>query len=414
MSTREAGLTAPAVPNRREFVAALATALLSAQLLLAPATLACTVLLAAATRLTRWRPAWLAVPAGAGLVLVVATGVRPALAGFGAWPAHLAGYLTGASRHHAALLAAATADLPRQLPVAVLAGSAQAAALALLRRGGGPAAARRPGLIAAIRGRRVTAALRAGRTATAHGCTLGVAVGTGRPAGLTWAEAERGVIAWGPDLAAAAGVCLPAACAALRRRKSVVIADLSGAGLAVAAHGLARSLGVPVAGLDAGRPEQLRLALGQVVRDRAAVITGSAAVVAGLAGVLTGVRDLRLRADALAWIHGCERADAAALRELIALGAGTGCAVLLSTASAQTASDLVSAASVVLAAAPVGVEPAGRLAALGPGHDPVFTARALAGQPAGTFAVIAPGRLVSGLRAVPIGPAARTRRARPR
>lgn len=413
MSTREAGLTAPAVPRGRDYVAALGTALLAAQLLLAPVLLACAVALVAAARLGRGRLGWLAAPAGAGLILIVAAGARSALAGFGAWPAHLAGYLAGATRQHPAgrvtLAATAAADLPRQLPVALLAGSAQAAAFARLRRGGGDGTkGPRPGLVAAVSGRRVTATLRAGRTATAFGCTLGVAIGTGRPAGLTWTEAERGVLACGPDEAAVTAVCVPVTCAALRRRKSVVVADLTRTGLAAAAaHGLARSLGVPAGGREAGLAAELPLVLGQVIRDRTAYIARSPAIAAELAWVLTGVRDLGLRADALVWIHGCDRADPAALRKLIALGGEAGCSVLLSTSSARAASELIGAAGVVLAAGPAGPGIAGQLAALGAGDDPASAARVLAGQPARNVTIIGAGRPQLQLRAVPIEPVIR-------
>jgi hypothetical protein len=49
--------------------------------------------------------------------------------------------------------------------------------------------------------------------------------------------------------------------------------------------------------------------------------------------VLASWRDLRLRGDTLAWIHGCEAADRAVLAELLGLGPQTGTGLLLSTSA---------------------------------------------------------------------------------
>jgi len=416
------------VPQRaRDYAAALATALLLAQLLLAQLTLACAALLVLTGRVTRWRPHWLAVPAGAGLAMALAGGMRPALAGFAAWPLHLAAYLFGSARHPAgpaALLRAAGGDLPRQLPVALLAGAAEAGALTWQRAGTGW----RPGLVAAVRSRQVTAALSAGRTATEDGCAIGVDPGTGRRAVLSWAQAEAGVLAYATDAVAAGEICLPVVCAALRRRMSVLVADLSGGRqAALAVRALGGSLGVRVGDLTASA-EHLPAAVGQVIRRREAALAGGPAVVPGLTGVLASLADLCLHADMLAWLPGCERADPAGLAELIAAGRAAGCRVLLSTASASAAARLAATAEIVLAAGPVQRDLAAQLAATATAEDGLAeqapggrppgrqaagrqaagrqaVTQALAAQRPGSFAILTAGRPRLGLAAVPIRPA---------
>ena len=113
-----------------------------------------------ASRLTRWRPAWLAVPAAAGLLWLLAIGPRAALAGFTDGPRQVLGYLAGAAAHPGRLAHLGPAFtgigrwLPRQAPVALLLASAETAIACRARwpgsgRGGFPAA--RPGLLAVAR-----------------------------------------------------------------------------------------------------------------------------------------------------------------------------------------------------------------------------------------------------------------------
>jgi hypothetical protein len=132
-----------------------------------------------------------------------------------------------------------------------------------------------------------------------------------------------------------------------------------------------------------------------------------------------------LRADALAWIHGCEHADPGALADLITAGRDAGTGLLLSTASVQAAAGLGSVVEAVIAAGPIGRELAMQLAIAvadpmtaapsgaprpatvarpaQPDQDPAATfpseapghqaaARALEAQSAGGFAVLARGR----------------------
>jgi hypothetical protein len=347
----------PGSSRHGELTAGLATAALLAQLLFAPVALAVAAVLAAAGALTRWRPAWLALPLAAGLIWTQIIGAGRALSGFASGP-WLGSYVRAADGHPARLagLGVVARSLPGQLPVALIAGAAEAGLLLWLgwwrRAGQKPAEGYwRRGLIAAMRRRAASAALARGRTVTANGCAIGIKPGTGRRAELSWAELERGALACGP-WDQLAGVCLAVVCAALRRRKAVIVVDLAGAApVAGAVAELAAALGVPVrdlrrapvqAALDQTVLDQTVLdqtvlnqtVLGQVIRGRAvALAPQTPGCVAQLAAVLASWRDLRLRGDTLAWIHGCEAADRAVLAELLGLGPQTGTGLLLSTSA---------------------------------------------------------------------------------
>jgi hypothetical protein len=415
---------APArVSPRGEFTAALATAALLAQLLLAPVTLVVVGVADVVSRVSRWRPHWLAGPAAVGLAWVLAVGPAQAVAGFVAGPRRLAGYLSalpgGTARlaHLQAAFAGAAHLLPRQLPLALVAGPAQAGVIAWFRsrRAAGPEQWR-PGLVAAVRRRIVAGSLSAGHTVTADGCAMGIETGTGRRAGLSWAEAERGVLASGADPGALLEVCLPVAGAALRRRKAVLVADLSGHGVAAAVTERARNVGVTVRELGVTAPgpaglDGLTAAAGLAIRRRqAAVLPPDGRAVSGLAAVLAGLADAGLRGDALAWIHGFGPADAGPIGQIITLGSATGCGVLLSTTSPAAAAGVAAAAEVIVAAGPASRDLALQLAGQLPGADrKEAAADALARQPAGTFALLTRGRaqpLAMGCAAVPARPAA--------
>ena len=158
------------------------------------------------------------------------------------------------------------------------------------------------------------------------------------------------------------------------------------------------------------------IGLGQAVRDRscvlfslgpggeAAAMTGRLAV-ADLTTVLRGLRDLNLRGDGLAWVHGCEAVDRPSLAALLGLGSATGTAVLLSTASPAAAASLAPAAGLVVSGGPVDPVLAGRLAGRAEfrsdgGHR--AAAAALRGQDDDEFTIIARGsRFQPGCRPVP-------------
>ncbi len=226
-------------PRRGELAAVLAAALVLAHLLLAQLTLVLAVVLCGVDRASRWRPQWLAVPAGLGVVWALAIGPSRAAAGLTAGPRHVLVYLGGIDRYPGRLLHLADAFgglshwLPEQVPLALVLASAEAFALTWLQRrlGGGQGRAWRSGLIVAARRRATTAALRSGGVVGRDGCRVGLDVATGRPAEISWPEAEGGVLwSWAGS---AADLTLtesgfPLAHAAVRRRKPVIVIDLTG------------------------------------------------------------------------------------------------------------------------------------------------------------------------------------------
>jgi hypothetical protein len=93
---RRSGHKASVGSSGRGELAAALTAAVVAGLTLAPLTVLVTMLLAAAARLTRWRPQWLILPAAVGLAWTLAGSPAGAAAGFTAWPRVLIGYLAHA------------------------------------------------------------------------------------------------------------------------------------------------------------------------------------------------------------------------------------------------------------------------------------------------------------------------------
>ena len=126
-------------PRRGELAAALAAAGLLAHLLLAQLTLLLAVALYLVGRVARWRPLWLAGPAVAGFLWVLAIGPGRALAGLTDGPHQVLGYLAGAAGQPARVLHPARAFtgigrwLPRQAPFALILAPAEAAAAGWLR-----------------------------------------------------------------------------------------------------------------------------------------------------------------------------------------------------------------------------------------------------------------------------------------
>jgi hypothetical protein len=222
------------LPRRDEVLTVCMVAVVLAHLLFAQLT----ILLAAAfyliTRATRWRLSWLTVPAAVGLAWTAAIGPRAAVAGFTAGPAQIADYL-GASGHQASHLLHFTAGfaglaawLPRQLPLALVAGAAEAALagwLTWLHTDEQDLRPARPGLIMAARRAAAVQAIRAGGVVTRDGGCLGVAAGSGARVTLSWAEAAGGISVGGssgPDVLTTGFQLVHAA---VRRRKPVLAVD---------------------------------------------------------------------------------------------------------------------------------------------------------------------------------------------
>jgi hypothetical protein len=212
---------------------------LLAHLLLAQLTLLLTVALELTSRVARWRPLWLAGPAAAGFLWVLAIGPGRALAGFTAGPHQVLGYLAGAAGQPARVLHPARAFagigrwLPRQAPVALILAPAEAAVAGWLRarhadeRGLPPP---RPGLIVAVRRLGTVAWVRSGGVVTRAGACLGADWRTGRPAGISWRAAEGGVLVTGAAVAEVSAASFQLVHAAIRRRKPVLVVDLGDPG----------------------------------------------------------------------------------------------------------------------------------------------------------------------------------------
>ena len=234
MPRRARYLVPKGLPRRDEVLAVCVVAVVLLHVLFAQLT----ILLAAAfyliTRATRWRLSWLAVPAAAGLAWTAAIGPRAAAAGFTAGPAQIADYL-GASGHQASHLLHFTAAfsgmatwLPRQLPLALVAGAAEAALagwLTWLHTDEQDLPPARPGLIVAARRAAAIRAIRAGGVVTRDGACLGVTAESGARVTLSWAEAAGGISVCGssgPDVLTTGFQLVHAA---VRRRKPVLAVD---------------------------------------------------------------------------------------------------------------------------------------------------------------------------------------------
>ena len=234
MPRRARYLVPQGLPRRDEVLAVCVVAVGVVHVLVAQLT----ILLAAAfyliTRATRWRLSWLMVPAAAGLAWTAAIGPRAAAAGFAAGPARIADYL-GASGHQASHLLHFTAAfaglgtwLPRQLPLALVAGAAEAALagwLTWLHTDEWDLRPARPGLIVAARRAAAVRAIRAGGVVTRDGGSLGVDAGSGARVTLSWAEAAGGTAVCGSSGPGVLTAGFQLVHAAVRRRKPVLAVD---------------------------------------------------------------------------------------------------------------------------------------------------------------------------------------------
>jgi hypothetical protein len=250
--------------RRGEIVAAIAAAVLVAHLVLAPLAMVLAAALYLAGRLTRWRALWLAVPAAAGLIWALAAGPAAAADGAAAGPRQVIAYLGGIGAHPGRLLHLASAFsgaghwLPRQVPAALILAAAEAAVWAWLTRlhtDETDVAPSRPGLVVAARRWYTGAAVRTGGVVSRDGGRLGAAE-DGRSAGVSWLEAEGGVLtagraaplpAPGPFGPGPAATGFQLVHAAIRRRKPVIVVDLSGLdGLTAALAPVCEAAGAPL------------------------------------------------------------------------------------------------------------------------------------------------------------------------
>jgi hypothetical protein len=233
------------LPRRGEIIAALWALTLIGHLLLAQLTILLAVAFQVVSRVSRWRPQWLAVPAAAGFLWALAIGPAAALAGFADGPRRVLGYLAKTARDPANIVHLGTVFgglghwLPRQLPLALIVAAGEAAAawwLRWLHTDQQDFPAPRPGLMV-LAGRHLRSrSVAAGGVVTREGACLGIVARTGEQAAISWPEAERGVLCTGSSGAAVAATSFQVVHAAIRRRKPVIAVDLTGTG------GLAESL----------------------------------------------------------------------------------------------------------------------------------------------------------------------------
>ena len=238
-------------PRRSEILGALAVAAVAAGVLIAPLTLLLALTFHAVSKISRWRPVWLAVPACCGAVWLLAIGPAAAVAAFTAGMGTVAGLLSRlvtdpagldglpAAEAHAlagqflspAPASGSAAGLPPQVPVALILASGLAALawwVHWLHTDEWDLPAVRPGLASFCRRRWTAASVRSGGIVTRDGACLGVDRATGRPAAVSWRNAGAGVLVTGAAQAPVLASSWQLAHAAIRRRKPVFVVDLAG------------------------------------------------------------------------------------------------------------------------------------------------------------------------------------------
>jgi hypothetical protein len=236
MPRRARYLLPKGLPRRGEILAACVVVAVLAHVLFAQLTLVLALVFVLITRATRWRLSWLLVPAVIGAAWTLAVGPHAAAAGFGDGPAQVAAYL-GASGHqldHVLHFTAAFTGvrnwLPRQLPLAILAGAAEAAIigwLSWLHTDEVNLAPARPGLLVAARRAANSRMIRAGGVVTRDGSCLGVVAGSGARVMLSWPETTGGVSVCGAAERDVLNTSFQLVHASVRRHKPVFAVDLT-------------------------------------------------------------------------------------------------------------------------------------------------------------------------------------------
>jgi hypothetical protein len=224
------------LPRRGEILAACVVLVVLAHVLFAQLTLVFAAVFFLITKMTRWRLSWLTVPAAAAVGWTAAVGPRAAVAGVTDGPRRVTSYL-GASGHQVSHLlhftpafAGIATWLPRQLPLALLIGAAEAAVagwLSWLHTDEWNVPAARPGLIVAARRAATVRAIRTGGVVTRDGGCLGVVAGSGARVALSWAEAAGGIAVCGSAEQDVLTSSFQLVHAAVRRRKPVLAVDLT-------------------------------------------------------------------------------------------------------------------------------------------------------------------------------------------
>ncbi len=271
------------LPRRGELLAAIGVLLVLVHVIFAQLTLILALIFFGVTKVTRWRPAWLELPAAAGLLWTLAIGPAAALAGFTAGPALVVSYLGGIAGDSSRLLHLGVAYagmghwLPRQLPVALMTGAAEAALAAWLdwlHTDEWDVRPPRPGLAVAIRRAVLTTAIRSGGVVARDGARLGVDETTGLAATLSWTEVAGGVLVAGSARSGTTTSSFQVVQAAIRLRKPVIVADLGGSpGLGTSLAALCAAVDAPFHEFSAAGPASYEpFRVGSPVR-RAALVT---------------------------------------------------------------------------------------------------------------------------------------------
>jgi len=252
-----------------------------ASLLFVPVTLGLAVVFYAIGKITRWRPVWLAGPAACGLVWILAIGPAAALAGFLAAPRAVLTLLTSLVTDPARLtqLGASAGSVrwfPGQFPIALILAAGIAAVawwLDWLHTDEWRLPAPRPGLVGVCRRRWTAAFVKSGGVLTRTGACLGVEVGTGQPAAVSWREAEHGVLVTGSARPAVSASGFQLVHAAIRLRKPVIVVDLgAGAGLAASLAAVCAATGAPLQIFGAAGPGYYEPLRGGPARQAALVM----------------------------------------------------------------------------------------------------------------------------------------------
>jgi hypothetical protein len=331
-----------AVPTHRrgEVLAAAAVLVVLAHVLFAQLTGVTALACHLTGRATRWRPVWLLAPVATGLIWTLAVGPGRAVDGLLAGPDHVLFCLTtrsgssGAAFRLPDVFAGAADWLPRQFPLALVIGSAEAALAGLLVRRENHA--RRPGPLAAARRAVNLRLLRAGELRVRGGAVVGVDPRTGAPAAVGWSQASAGILVTGqPDGEPARRLVH----AALRQRKPVIVLDLGSPAGRLDAWLWAEcaSSGCPVATGDLlGAVRARAIALLEVGPDPASACR----LVIDLCAELSRIG---ADGDGLIWLNGREGLPGPLIADLAAAGAAVGLPLLLSTLDppAELATSLV-------------------------------------------------------------------------
>ena len=353
------------LPRRGEIIAVCAVAILLAHLMLAQLTLVLAIAFAVTGKASRWRRWWLLAPVAAGLAWTLALGPDTALAGFAAGPSsilwHLrGGHLAGEIGHPFAGFANVQAWLPRQFPVALITGAAEAALIGWLdwlHTDEWAVPPPRPGLIAAARRALAVRAIRAGAVVTRDGCALGVVPSTGAIAELRWADLAHGVLVVGAARQDVTLAGLQVVHAALRRRKPVLVFDFGDPAVARAVAAGCHATGTPLlpgsaaptapGPADPADPaDRPPVDLGRVVRERvAALLPADSAnlasrACAALAALAADLRRIGVDGDTLVWVPHGERVPEQALAALLGDTQDAGVSVLIGTTSVAAATEL--------------------------------------------------------------------------